>query len=164
MIAGRHAGAGAAATVYRTRSFTMKKLVVLLTAVAALASCDLLKKEILMDGVVNEKIQIDGTDNPAKKDVITKELTNRRVRLFDVTVKDIADSNNIEYDFCVKADVQTKKGMVECCIYTRDVKTVARLVKGKSRIDVVGVFDRFFTILDDYYTRVDIIRSSITIK
>ena len=164
MISVGRAGAVAAATVYRIRSFAMKKLLVLLIAVAACSSCDLFKKGILMDEVVNEKIQIDGTDNPAKKDVITKELANRRVRLFDVTVKDITDSNNVEYDFCVKADVQTKKGTVECCIYTKDVKTVARLVKGKSRIDAVGVFDRFFTILDNYYTRVDIIRSSITIK
>lgn len=142
----------------------MKKIVVLLIAAVAFTGCDLFKKQILIEEVVNEKIQIDGTDNPAKKYVLKEDLANRRVKLFDVTVKDVTDSNNIEYDFCVKADVQTKKGMVECCIYTKDVKTVARLVKGKTKIDVAGVFGKFFTILDDYYTRVDIIRACITIK
>jgi hypothetical protein len=142
----------------------MKKFVVLLMAAAACISCDITKKQILMDEVVNEKIKIDGTDNPAMKYVIKEDLSNRRITLFNVTVKDVINSTNIDYEYCVKVDVQTKKGMVECNIYSTDVKTISRLVKGKTRIDVAGVFGRFFSILDDYYTKVDIIRASLTIK
>ncbi len=142
----------------------MKKIVVLLIIVAACTSCDLFKKQILMEEVVNEKIQLDVTENPAKKFVLKEDLANRRIKLFDVTVKDVTSSNNIEYDYCVKADVQTKKGMVECSIYSTNVKTVAKLVKGKTKIDVAGVFNRFSPVLDDYYIKVDIIRACITIK
>jgi hypothetical protein len=142
----------------------MKKFVVLMITVAACTSCDLFKKPILMEEVINEKIQIDAADNPAKKYIKKEDLASRRITLFDVTVKDVTASNNIEYDYCVKADVQTKKGMVECNIYSADVKTVAKLVKGKSRIDVAGVFGRFSPVLDDYFSRVDIIRACITIK
>lgn len=142
----------------------MKKMMVLLVAVVACTSCDLFKKPILIDEVINEKIQIDAAENPAKKYLLTDELANRRVTLYDVTVRDVTASNNIEYDYCVKADVQTKKGTVECSIYSTDVKTVARLVKGRSRIDVKGVFNRFLPVLDEYVAKVDIIRACITIK
>ncbi len=142
----------------------MKKFLILLVAVAACSSCDLFKQPIRMDEVIDDKIQIDGADNPAKKFVIKKDLENRRIKLFDVTVKDVVESTNVEYDFCVKVDVQTKKGPVECYIYSTDVKTVSRLVKGKTKIDVAGVFGRFFSLLDDYYTKVDIIRACIKIK
>lgn len=142
----------------------MKKLLILLVAVAACTSCDLFKMPIKMDEVVDNKIQIDGADNPAKRFVLKKDLANKRIKLFDVTVKDVVESSNVEYDFCVKVDVQTKKGPVECYIYSTDVKTVSRLVKGKTKIDVAGVFGRFFSLLDDYYTKVDIIRACIKIK
>ncbi len=142
----------------------MKQIMVLLMAAAAFISCDITKTPIFMEEVVNEKIKIDATENPAKKFIIKEDLANRRITLIDVTVKDVINSNNIDYEYCVKADVQTKKGMVECCIYTTNVKTVAKLVKGRTKIDVKGVFGRFFSTLDDYYAKVDIIRASITIK
>ncbi|OHD65882.1 MAG: hypothetical protein A2176_03475 [Spirochaetes bacterium RBG_13_51_14] len=143
----------------------MKKyLWLVVVASAAVASCGLFKKPILMDGVIDEKVRMDEADNPAKKLMIKEELGGRRIQLFDLTVKEVTESTNIDYDFCVIADVQTKKGAVECHIYSSNVKTVSRLVKGKSKIDVTGEFGRFFTLLDNYYTRLEIVKASITIK
>ena len=141
----------------------MKKYVwLLLIAVMATVSC--IKEPILIDGVVNEKVRMDLTDNPAMKYIIRDELGNRRVQLFDLMVKDVTESTNIDYNFCVIVDVQTKKGLVECHIFSTDVKTIARLVKGKTKIDAEGDFGRFFSLLDDYYTRLEMLKSSITIK
>jgi hypothetical protein len=141
----------------------MKKYVwLLIIAVSAVASC--IKEPILIDAVVNEKARMDQSDNPAMKFIINAELGKRRVQLFNVTVKDVIESTNIDYYFCVIVDVQTKKGPVECHIYTIDIGTVSKLVKGKTRIDAEGDFGRFFSLIDDYYTRVEMLNSSITIK
>jgi hypothetical protein len=142
----------------------MKKIACLIFAAVAFASCGLFKKSILIDGVVDEKVRIDEAENPAMKLMIKDDLGNRKIELHDVTVKDVIESTNIDYDFCVLADVQTRKGPVECFIYTADVKTVAKLSKGKSKIDVSGDFGRFFSLLDDYYTRLEIVKSCIKIK
>ena len=141
----------------------MKKYVwLLIIAVSAAVSC--VKEPILIDGVINEKARMDQSDNPAMKYIINKELGKRRVQLFNATVKEVIDSTNIDYDFCVIVDVQTKKGPVECHIYSTDAKTIASLVKGKTKIDAEGDFGRFFSLIDDYYTRVEMLKSSITIK
>lgn len=141
-----------------------RNLFVLILAAAALLSCGAFKKAILIDGVVEEKTRIDASDNPAMKQQIRDELGNRRIELTGLVVKDVVDSNNIDYDYCVIADVQTQKGAVQCHIYTTDVKTVAKLQKGKSIIDVSGDFGRFFSLLDAYYTRLEIVKASIRIK
>jgi hypothetical protein len=141
----------------------MKKHVcVLCVALVAFVSC--VKEPILIDGVVNEKERMDMSDNPAMKYIIKEELGKRRVQLFNVIVKDVIESTNIDYDFCVIVEVQTKKGPVECHIYSTDINTVSKLVKGKTRIDAEGDFGRFFSLIDDYYTRVEMLKSSITIK
>jgi hypothetical protein len=139
-------------------------LFVLILAAVAVASCGLFKKPILIDGVTGEKARIDATDNPAMKDLIKDELGKRRIELTGVIVKDVVESNNIDYDYCVIADVQTPQGAVQCHIYSTDAKTVSKLVKGKSVIDVSGDFGRFFSLLDNYYTRVEVVRASIKIK
>lgn len=145
------------------RSSEMKRYVCLVFVVLlAVVSC--VKEPILIDGVVNEKSRIDQTDNPAMKYIIKEGLGKRRVQLYNVTVKDVIESTNIDYDFCVIVDVQTKKGPVECHIYSTDVDTVAKLVKGRTKIDAEGDFGRFFSLIDDYYTRVEMLKSSITIK
>lgn len=142
----------------------MKQFLLIMIAVAVCTSCDVFKKPILIEDVASEKVRIEGSGNPAQKYLINKDLGKRRIMLYDVTVKNVVDSNNIDYDFCVLVDVQTKKGPIECNIYSKDVKTIAKLVKGTTKIDVVGVFGRFFSTLDDYFTKVDIIRASIAIK
>jgi hypothetical protein len=141
----------------------MKQYVVLLL-VAAVPFVSCIKEPILINGVAGEKARIDAAENPALKYEIRKQLGNRKIQLFDVTVKNVVDSNNIDYDFCVIADVQSNKGTVECYIYSTDVKTIARLVDGKSKVDVSGDFGRFFNLLDDYYTSLDIVDASIVIK
>jgi len=75
-----------------------------------------------MEEVVNEKIQIDVADNPAKKFILKKDLANRRIKLFDVTVKDVTSSNNIEYELLCEGRCADKKGLVECNIYSTNVK------------------------------------------
>jgi hypothetical protein len=139
-------------------------LFAVILAAVAIASCGLFKQPILIDGVAAEKARIDATDNPALKDLIRTELDKRRIELTGVTVKDVVESNNIDYDYCVIADVQTQKGLVQCQIFTTDAKTVSKLVKGKSVIDATGDFGRFFSMLDNYYTRLEVVRASIKIK
>jgi hypothetical protein len=147
------------------RSKAMQKIFhLVLIAVVLLASCSLFKKQILIDAVIDQKEQMDSAENPAMKNVINDELRGRRVHLVDVTVKDVALSANIDYDFCVIADVQTKKGMVEFYIYSTDRDTISKLAKGKTRIDALGDFSRFFSLLGDYYTMIEIINSTIKIK
>ena len=124
----------------------------------------LLKKPILIESVVDEKARMDEAENPAAKFIIKDELGNRRIEIADLLVKDVTESTNIDYDYCIKADVATKKGTVECNIYTDDVKTISKLEKGKTHIEVRGLFGRFFTLLDNYYTRIEIIKSCVKIK
>jgi hypothetical protein len=135
-------------------------LLFLMAVAVAVSSC--VKDPILIESVVDEKAKMDQADNPAMKFLINEELGKREVHLFSVVVKDVTPSTNIDYDFCVIADVQTKKGPVECHIYSTDVKTVSGLVKGKTRINAVGDFGRFFSLLDNYYTRLEIIKATIT--
>jgi hypothetical protein len=40
---------------------------------------------------------------------------------------------------------------------------MSKLEKNKSRVDVEGDFGRFFTTLDDYYTKIEIIKAKIRI-
>jgi hypothetical protein len=150
--------------IYFRRQFMKKYIFTLLVAVIFTASCGLLKKQILIDGVVDEKARMDATENPAMKYVINDQLRERRVELFDMTVKDVIQSTNIDYDFCIIVDMQTRKGTVGCFIYSSDVDTISKLVKGKSRIDASGDFSRFFSLLGDYYTMLEIVKASIKIR
>jgi hypothetical protein len=127
-------------------------------------SCGIIKTKILIDEVVTQKEKIDKTENPALSEILKKDLSNRRVCLYGLTVKDITSSSNIDYDYCVRADVNSPRGMVECFIYTSNIRKVSKLVKGKSKIDVRGDFGRFFSLLDNYYTKLEILNSSISIK
>ncbi len=136
----------------------------ILIAVVLFASCSLLKKQILVEGVIDQKELMDAAENPAMKNVINDALRDRRVQLIDVTVKDVVLSTNIDYDFCVIVDVQTKKGVVECYIYSTDKKTISKLIKGKTRIDAIGDFSRFFSLLSDYYTMIEMTNASIDIR
>ncbi len=135
----------------------------LLAVIIAAPSCAHFRKPVTIAHVVGEKARIDAAENPALKEVIRSDLGSHRIRLDGLTVKDVTVSNNIDYDFCVVVDVSTDKGMVECHIYSKNVKTVAQLVKGESKIDVTGMFGRFFSLLDDYYTRLEIVNASIRV-
>lgn len=145
----------------------MIKYVLLVVALILPLGCcggGLLKKPIVMESVIDEKVRMDEADNPAAKYVIREELGKRRIEIPELLVKDVTESTNIDYEFCIKADMPTKKGTVECHIYTDDVKIISKLEKGKTKIEVRGLFGRFFTLLGDYYTRIEIIKSCVKIK
>ncbi len=120
--------------------------------------------------VIRAKEEIDGTDNPARKHMILKGLRDGLVSIDKTVVKDIIPSNNIDYEFCVVVDIPYEKGKVECYIYSKnlyekeDIKTMSRLEKGKSVIDAVGEFNRFFTLLDEAYVKIELINANITLR
>lgn len=127
--------------------------------------------------VIALREKIDGSENPAYQHLISEQLSKKRVEVNDVIVKDIVPSSNIDYNFCIIVSVPSEKGEVECYIYARqfygifygfygkeDIETIARLVKGKTRIDAVGNFMRFFTLLDKTYTKIEIVNARVTIK
>lgn len=137
-------------------------MIMLLAALPAM-SCLMFKKPIMMNQVVEEKARIDAADNPALQEMIRRDLGKRRIELAGLTVKDILPAANIDYDFCVTADVSTPRGMVECHIYSDNLKAIAQLEKGKTKINVKGEFGRFFTLIDNYYTRLEVVNARITI-
>ena len=143
----------------------MKRTLVALTILAlALPGCAIFKKKIVMDDVMVKKDQIDQANNPARQLVLKQELGNRCIVLKDLVVKDVTESSNIDYDFCVVVDAPTKKGTVECYVYSKSIKKIAQLDKGKTKIDVSGEFGRFFTSLDTNAVKLEIIKASVTIK
>jgi hypothetical protein len=81
----------------------------------------------------------------------------------DLIVKDVVSASDIDYQFCVLSEVQTQKGIVEFYIYSRDVSTIAKLEKGKTKIMVLGDFRRFFTLLDASFVKIDIGDADISI-
>ncbi|RPI97967.1 MAG: hypothetical protein EHM32_00420 [Spirochaetales bacterium] len=143
----------------------MKRLVVVLVLLAPFTlSCSYFFKETLnVKEVVAKKEEMDRFDNPAYRFLASKDLAEKRVQVKNVTIKDVIVSGNIDYEFCVLVSVPYEKGTIDCYIYSRELKTVSLLVKGKTKIDVIGDFGRFFTLLDDAYTKIEIINADITI-
>lgn len=141
----------------------MKKISVLFFALILPVSCSFFKPAINIKEVIAVKDKIDTSGNPAQKYILSENLREETVKIQGLTVKDITESSNIDYDFCVISDVQTDKGPVECYIYTKNTYIISKLEKGKSKINVVGKYSRFFTMLDQYYTKLEIINSEIEI-
>ncbi|PKL36254.1 MAG: hypothetical protein CVV44_18750 [Spirochaetae bacterium HGW-Spirochaetae-1] len=146
----------------------MKKLLIITTlTLLAATGCShldsLFRKDILMEQVIIEKDKIDRTENPAMQMLLRQELGKKIIVLDDITVKDVTVSNNIDYDFCAIADLTVDGKKVECFIYSKNVNTISKLEKNKSRIHVEGDFGRFFTTLDNYYTKIEIIEAKIKI-
>lgn len=157
----------------------MKKVIIILSVLLLLNSCgsvgyvkNILKKRISVQDAVTMKAEMDSTQNPALIYRQTKELQDERIRIEDILVKDIVPSSNVDYKFCVIVTVPTDKGDIDCYIYAgsadifpkEDVKTVSKLRKGKTVIDVEGDFSNFFTLLDDTYTKIEIVNATINIK
>lgn len=135
-----------------------------LTGASGCASFNVFKTKISIDGVIAEKEVIDQTDNPAKQYTLLEALKNKKVVMENIIVKDIIDSSHIDYSFCIVADVLSNDKKVECYIYCHNVKVISRLVKNESAIDVKGTFERFFSTLDGYYTKVEITSASVKIR
>jgi hypothetical protein len=138
-------------------------LVILPLSCGTLRGFGLFSEKIDLKQLITEKEEIDRSNNPAKKLLLLEELKEKEVKLKNITVDDIVPSQNIDYDFSVVASVQSDKGKIRCIIYTKNVKIISELEKGKTRINVHGRFSRFFSLLDDFYTTVEIIKSKIEI-
>ena len=121
------------------------------------------KEKITIDQVLAAKENIDKSRNPAEVLLLKNDLSEKIVILENVHVKDIVVSTNVDYDFCILADLQSDKGPIECYIYTKNIKKISQLEKGVSIISVKGEFKRFFTMLDNYYTKIEITNSDVTI-
>ncbi len=143
----------------------MKKALIPALILLMFTSCSwsFLREEIQVNELLQYKEQLDKTDNPAEAYMIKADLVSKILILNGLTVKDIVDSTNVDYQFCIISELNTEKGKIECHIYTKNIRRISRLVKGKTKINVKGECSRFFSTLDDYYTKVEIINSSITI-
>lgn len=144
----------------------MKKLaplIILLLALQACATTTIFKDKITLDQLLESKRNIDATNNVAKQLLLKEELTNKVIILNGLKVKDVVTSSNIDYDFCALSDIKTEKGNIELYIYTKNIRALSRLEKGESFIDVKGELSRFFSTLDNYYLKIEIINSKITI-
>jgi len=141
----------------------IRKLAIIIICIMSF-SCSM-RKNIMINDVILEKVRIDATENPARKLFMLNDLSDKkRIILSDMLVKDITSSTNIDYDFCIIGDMQTDKGLIECYIYTRNIKKISMLEKGKTRIHVSGEFSRFFTMLDEFFTKIEIVKAAIEIN
>lgn len=135
-----------------------------------LTGCGLFRETIKVDRAIEYKHQMDQSDNPAQSQLIKNELSKKRIRLENVLVKDVVSSTNIDYNFSVVVEATYNGKSIECYVYGKDwynredVGTIAKLKPGKTRIDVVGDFGKFFTLLDDSYTKIEILNADISIK
>ncbi len=144
----------------------MKKLTALLIALLILPSCattSIFKEKIDLNQLLKAKNKIDATDNAARQLLLKNDLVNKILVLNRIKVKDIIASTNVDYDFCVISDIDSPEGKIEVYIYTKNIRALSRLNKGESVISVEGEFSRFFTMLDDYYVKIDITNSRIKV-
>jgi len=125
---------------------------------------DLISDQITINELLTAKESIDNSQNPAEALLLKNKLSKKVLKLKDLTVKDIVNSTNVDYDFCVLADVQSDKGLIECYIYTKNIRRISQLKKGQTIINVKGKFNRYFSMLDNYYTKIEITNSEITIN
>jgi hypothetical protein len=131
-------------------------------------ACSFFKDTITIKTLIGEKEKIDKSDNPAFKYIKTKKLTEKRVSLKDVLVKDIRESEEIYYKYCVIAEADSDKGKLKIYIYSKDVGKISKLTVGQSRIGVIGDFLGFhkeyeFFKKDDesYYSKIDLVDADI---
>lgn len=147
----------------------MKKIVIFAMIALLPLSCSMLQefslftKKIDLKQLVAVKEEIDKSDNPAKKYLLLEELKENEIILKNITVDDIDVSQSIDYDFSIIASVNSEKGKIRCIIYTKNVKQISEIKKGITKIDVKGKFSRFFSLLDEFYTTVEITKSKIHI-
>jgi len=129
----------------------------------ALSGCSLMPK-IKIEDVIAEKEAIDKMDNPAMQYRMLNDIHNKKILINGIVVKNVVESSRVDYNFCVLADIKVENKDVECHIYSHSINTISRLEKSKTVIDVSGTFERFFSTLDRYYTKLEIIDASIKIK
>lgn len=143
----------------------MKSMISIVIITISLCSCSVnfLRDDISIKELITAKEKIDHSENPAEVLLLKNSLSEKIFILDEILVKDIVNSTNIDYDFCIIADVSSEKGMIECFIYTKNVRKISQLKKGQSIISVKGEFKRYYSMLDNYYTKVEITNSDIKI-
>ena len=129
-----------------------------------LPGCTAFMPKVTIEDVIAEKEIIDNMDNPAMQYRILSNIHNKKIIVKDIVVKRVIESSRVDYNFCVLADVKIKDKDIECHIYSHSITTISKLEKSKTVIDASGTFERFFSTLDDYYTKLEIIDASIKIK
>ncbi len=145
----------------------MKIKIIFLLFLLSSLSCStsmLLKEKISIKDLLIEKDKIDSSQNPAESFLLHNSLSQKLIVIENISVKDIISSTNVDYDFCVLSEIQTEKGLIEVYIYTKNVRRISQLKRGETIINVKGEFSRFFTMLDSYYTKLEIINSIIEIR
>lgn len=145
----------------------MKKILILSLFLISAISCSsvfILKEKISINDLLASKEKIDASENPAESLLLRNSLSEKVIMIENLKVKDIVQSTNVDYDFCVISEMQTEKGLVEFYIYTKNLRRISQLRKSESIIDVKGTFSRFFSMLDNYYTKIEITNSVIEIK
>ena len=138
--------------------------IILIISLLSCNSFTILREQITISDLLITKERIDKSTNPAEALLLKNSLSEKILLLENLTVKDIVISTNVDYDFCVLADFLSAKGPIECYIYTKNIKRMSQLQKGKSVITVKGEFKRYFSMLDNYYTKIEVTNSNITIK
>ena len=143
----------------------MKRALIPMLLIFFASSCSLsfLRDKMMINELIQYKEKLDKTENPAEAYMIKADLASKIVVLDGLVVKDIVESTIIDYQYCVISELDTEKGKIECHIYTKNIRRISHLVKGQTKINVKGEFSRFFSTLDNYYTKVEVINSSITI-
>jgi len=135
----------------------------LLLSVLFSCSSTLFKDAVTIEQVLKAKNEITSSDNPAKQMILKNELSEKVVKIKNAIIKDIIASPNVDYNFCVLVDIKTSKGPVECYIFSKNIKKMSLLKKGTTRVNVTGNFGRYFSMLDNYYTKIEILNASIDI-
>ena len=99
---------------------SMANIIILLLFSTILSSCNttkyfrnIFKDYISVQDAIDKKIEIDASENPAYRLLITRDLKKKRVEIEDIIVKDVISSSNIDYNFCVIVSVSTSKLFVE---------------------------------------------------
>ncbi|HPI88766.1 MAG TPA: hypothetical protein PK859_05620 [Spirochaetota bacterium] len=142
----------------------MKHVALIMILFVALTSCSLFKTKIKLEDAIAEKVKVESTSNPAKKYLILNNLKKKRIVLNDVVVKQVTSSTNIDYDYCIITEVMAGDKKIECYVYTKNVYKISKLQEGVTRINVVGDFKRFFSMLDEFYTKLEIVEAKITLS
>ena len=144
------------------RRYKLKKIALVMIVMISLSSCSLFQERVKINDLIAQKKVYDVTVNPAKKYILMKNLT-KKIVVIDVLVKAVVPSKNFDYDFSVIVDLNTDMGLVECVVNSSNVNLISKLIKGKTHISIIGRFNRFFSLLDNYYTRVELIEARIDI-
>ncbi|MBN1501881.1 MAG: hypothetical protein JW982_17120 [Spirochaetes bacterium] len=140
----------------------MKKVLIIVLLVSFTLSCSqkfyekMYKKSYTLNEIVAINEKIINAENIAEKKVYSQTLNNSIVEIEKAVVKNIVESQNVDYDFCVVADVENEKGKIQINIFSKNIKVISQLKSGESVIKVIGEFGRMYKLFDDYYLKIDI--------